>query len=186
MDSGGGSERERSMFNSVVQKDSLTRRINDTTNHCQTLPIRKVKEICPLTLGSGSYSALSIIFECNDWNHSKLIDALILSTQLKMMNWYASFISPLSPTFLRNAEYCVNWSVTRDSLWLCCYWPLKIFQLRTFSLYLVLSMSVLVGGVYTSSVLISLTSNVTVVLRFSPGSLPIPSFSGTSSAAPCL
>jgi hypothetical protein len=74
---------------------------------------------CPLTLGSGSYSALSIIIECNDWNHSNLIDALILSTQLKMMNWYASFISPLSPTFLRNAEYCVNWSVTRASLWLC-------------------------------------------------------------------
>lgn len=44
-----------------------------------------------------------------------------------------------------------------------CHWLLRIFQLRTPSFYLVLSMSVLVGGVYTSSVLISLTSDVTVV-----------------------
>ena len=41
--------------------------------------------------------------------------------------------------------------------------PLRIFQLRTLSFYLVLSMSVLVGGVFTSSVSISLTSDVTVV-----------------------
>jgi hypothetical protein len=31
-----------------------------------------------------------------------------------------------------------------------CHQPLEIFQLRTLSFYLVLSMSVLVGGVYTT------------------------------------